>query len=232
MLILTEDESSDLDIIIPISVSVTYNDAEIPELRVSVCKNFKSIGIEFIQRYEKNPLSYEARSFVIRRLTDIVAGSGFCPDDDYIFTVTKEYILSDRNKLNKTLILPQTIVISKSDFKKYENITCFEEDEMQFKHDYFPYFAVSENYKIFSVAAVNGTPKNGIAEISVDTAASYQNKGFASSAVTKAAEYLLLHGYKVSYVAFSDNPKSAGLAEKCGFTLKSVCFDGVCIKGK
>ncbi len=230
MLFLTEDESSDLDFIIPISVAVTYNNAGKPKLKISACKSFKDIGIEFIQKFEKNPLSDEAKSFVLTRLTDILAKSGFTPNKDYIFADTKEYILSDIKRLNKNLILPQTIIIPKSDYKKYDNITSFEPNEMQLKYDYFPYFAISEDKKIFSVAAVNGTPKNGTAEISIDTASLYRKKGFASSAVTKAAEYLLLHGYRVSYVTFSDNPQSVGLAEKCGFVLKSVCFDGVCTR--
>ena len=88
------------------------------------------------------------------------------------------------------------------------------------KNDYFPYFAISDRGKILSVAAVNGTSKNQTAEISIDTASSYRRKGFASAAVTKAAQYLLLHGFSVSYVTFSDNLQSARLAEKCGFDLK------------
>lgn len=42
MLHVTEDESSDLDMIIPISIAVIYNNGEKPELKVSVCKSCKS----------------------------------------------------------------------------------------------------------------------------------------------------------------------------------------------
>lgn len=230
MLLVTEDESSDLDMIIPISVSVIYNNAENPELKVSVCKSCKSIGTEFIQKFEKNPLSNEAKNFILTRLTDILSERGFAPDKDYIFTDTNEYILTNIIKIKEKLILPQTIILPKSDYKNYDNITSFEPDEIQFKNDYFPYFTISDRGKILSVAAVNGTPKNQTAEISIDTASSCRRKGFASAAVTKAAKYLLLHGFSVSYVTFSDNLPSVRLAEKCGFDLKSVCFDGVCTR--
>lgn len=80
----------------------------------------------------------------------------------------------------------------------------------------FPILQYQKTIK-FSRLQRKRTPKMESAEISVDTAASYQNKGFASSAVTKAAEYLLLHGYKVSYVAFSDQSEICRTCRKMRF---------------
>ena len=122
-----------------------------------------------------------------------------------------------------------------------ENLTVFEADEIpaisnadtnsgMLDSAELPVAAIVRDGKIISLAATNGAPSDGKAEISVDTAEDYRRQGYGRSCVAALTRELLRRGLGVRYVSFGSNDPSLALAHSIGFTEESRCFDAVCYR--
>lgn len=125
------------------------------------------------------------------------------------------YEMRDADRLNRDLILPETVKIGKRHLK-LKNRTTFDISELTDKK--LTAFAVIENEEIVSIAAVNEHARGQkMLEITVETAPEYRRRGYAASTTAALTDHLLGRGYSVAYVSSRYNRNSVKTAEKVGF---------------
>ncbi len=135
-----------------------------------------------------------------------------------------EFRISDREKVNKRLILPSTEpLLPEND---YENLTECEPDPLD---EGLLCFGSVIDGRIVSAASENPhDPDDTVIDIGVETNEAYENRGLAASNTASLAYYLLDPGITVTYIAENDNVPSLRVAEKVGFEpnireLRIVC---------
>ena len=125
------------------------------------------------------------------------------------------YKATEKTGINETLILENTEKLSKKHLK-YKNLLTFDLSELLEKR--LDAFVVIRDGSVVSIAAVNEHEKGrNMLEITVETALSYRQNGFASSAAASLCRYLIGRGNSVAYVCSRYNRNSLLTARKVGF---------------
>ena len=247
MIELTEQEPRDdgRDMIIPFSVTLRGG-----SLTVECERGLVETAQEYERRFEDVPFSVEARRFVADAVETETRGSGFSLDRSDLALDTVMLVYEGKPEALDRYILKSTKLLPESRIGDCENLTVFESDELprdaasEFSGDAadgcgctndgteLPIAAVIRDGKLVSLAATNGAPAEGTAEISVDTAEGYRRHGYGRSCVAALTRELLRRGLGVRYVSFGSNDPSLALALGLGFTEESRCFDAVCYRAK
>ncbi len=245
MIELTEQEPRDdgRDMIIPFSVTLRGG-----SLTVECERGLVETAQEYERRFEDVPFSVEARRFVADAVETETRGSGFSLDRSDLALDTVMLVYEGKPEALDRYILKSTKLLPESRIGDCENLTVFESDELprdaasEFSGDAadgcgctndgteLPIAAVIRDGKLVSLAATNGAPAEGTAEISVDTAEGYRRHGYGRSCVAALTRELLRRGLGVRYVSFGSNDPSLALALGLGFTEESRCFDAVCYR--
>lgn len=245
MIELTEQEPRDdgRDMIIPFSVTLRGGSLTVECERVLV-----ETAQEYERRFEDVPFSVEARRFVADAVETETRGSGFSLDRSDLALDTVMLVYEGKPEALDRYILKSTKLLPESRIGDCENLTVFESDELPrdaasepsgdaadgcgCTNDgtELPIAAVIRDGKLVSLAATNGAPAEGTAEISVDTAEGYRRHGYGRSCVAALTRELLRRGLGVRYVSFGSNDPSLALALGLGFTEESRCFDAVCYR--
>ena len=245
MIELTEQEPRDdgRDMIIPFSVTLRGG-----SLTVECERGLVETAQEYERRFEDVPFSVEARRFVADAVETETRGSGFSLDRSDLALDTVMLVYEGKPEALDRYILKSTKLLPESRIGDCENLTVFESDELprdaasEFSGDAadgcgctndgteLPIAAVIRDGKLVSLAASNGAPAEGTAEISVDTAEGYRRHGYGRSCVAALTRELLRRGLGVRYVSFGSNDPSLALALGLGFTEESRCFDAVCYR--
>ena len=245
MIELTEQEPRDdgRDMIIPFSVTLRGG-----SLTVECERGLVETAQEYERRFEDVPFSVEARRFVADAVETETRGSGFSLDRSDLALDTVMLVYEGKPEALDRYILKSTKLLPESRIGDCENLTVFDTDELprdaasEFSGDAadgcgctndgteLPIAAVIRDGKLVSLAATNGAPAEGTAEISVDTAEGYRRHGYGRSCVAALTRELLRRGLGVRYVSFGSNDPSLALALGLGFTEESRCFDAVCYR--
>ncbi len=245
MIELTEQEPRDdgRDMIIPFSVTLRGG-----SLTVECERGLVETAQEYERRFEDVPFSVEARRFVADAVETETRGSGFSLDRSDLALDTVMLVYEGKPEALDRYILKSTKLLPESRIGDCENLTVFESDELprdaasELSGDAadgcgctndgteLPIAAVIRDGKLVSLAATNGAPAEGTAEISVDTAEGYRRHGYGRSCVAALTRELLRRGLGVRYVSFGSNDPSLALALGLGFTEESRCFDAVCYR--
>lgn len=245
MIELTEQEPRDdgRDMIIPFSVTLRGG-----SLTVECERGLVETAQEYERRFEDVPFSVEARRFVADAVETETRGSGFSLDRSDLALDTVMLVYEGKPEALDRYILKSTKLLPESRIGDCENLTVFESDELPrdaasepsgdaadgcgCTNDgtELPIAAVIRDGKLVSLAATNGAPAEGTAEISVDTAEGYRRHGYGRSCVAALTRELLRRGLGVRYVSFGSNDPSLALALGLGFTEESRCFDAVCYR--
>lgn len=205
-IITAEEEYGDLDlpVLFPFFIKVTeegilwqvYEDIY-PELR-------------FLEEMSEDEIFSEEQSERIITVCD-----GFLSKRGYSLRYGKlvRYVINDRNKVNKSLVLDSSEVILED--HGYESDVELHTEELS--EGYICFGTVIDG-RIVSVATENphGEEDTDI-DIGVDTAEGYRGRGYAASNVASLVYYLLDTGVTVTYTAEDGNLPSMALAEKVGF---------------
>ena len=246
MIKLTEQEPRDdgRDMIIPFSVTLRGG-----SLTVECERGLVETAQEYERRFEDVPFSVEARRFVAEAVEAETRGSGFSLDRSDLALDTVMLVYEGKPEALDRFMLKSTKLLPESRIADCENLTVFESDELPATAadgiseetagngdsrmndgTELPIAAVIRDGKLVSLAATNGAPAEGTAEISVDTAEGYRRHGYGRSCVAALTRELLRRGLGVRYVSFGSNDPSLALALGLGFTEESRCFDAVCYR--
>ncbi len=235
-LIKQEPRDDGRDMIIPFSV--TLKDGC---LTVECEEGLVETAQEYERRFSEQPFSEEARRFVADAVEAETAGTHFSLDRSDLALDTVMLCYNGKPEALDRYILRPTKLLPESRIGGCENLTVFEADEIPAISDAgtnsgmidsaeLPVAAIVRDGKIISLAATNGAPSDGKAEISVDTAEDYRRQGYGRSCVAALTRELLRRGLGVRYVSFGSNDPSLALAHSIGFTEESRCFDAVCYR--
>lgn len=177
---------------------------------------------EYLDNLPENEIFTEKTVNTLKNmLTERFSSLGY--DLDVVFSTV--FRLDDREKINKSLILPSSEPLLPE--HGYENLTDCEPDPLG---EGLLCFGTVIEGKIVSAAAENPhDPDDKVIDIGVETANGYEGQGFAASNIASLAYYLLDPGMSVTYIAEEDNLPSLRIAEKVGFSpsvreLRVVCF--------
>ena len=248
-LLQNEPRDDGRDMIIPFSVTVRGG-----ELTVECEEQLLETGRGFEMRFSRDPFSEEAREYVARGVEVAIAGSCFSLDRSGLALDTVILAYRGNEEELRRYICDGTVLLTEQEISSYSNLTVFEPDETVYPEeigacreisdpagvngclcksepdDLPPVAAVIIDGCIVSLAAVNGAPSNGEAEISVDTAENFRRRGYGRSCVAYLTRELLNRGLGVKYVSFGENKPSLALAAELGFVEESRCFDAVCYR--
>ena len=155
--------------------------------------------------------SEETAAALRRRLSPLAAAEGA----ELSLSSAVTYRLTDPARVNRGVILPSTRLFSPGD--GWENLTECQPDPLGTGQ---LCFATVLDGRVVSAASEN--PSLGdVVDVGVETAAPYENRGFAASNVAALAAALLEKGSAVTYTVEDDNPVSRRVAEKVGFSVLS-----------
>ncbi len=210
----------DSDVAVPISVSEDADGA----VTVTVYSRFAKEAEEFAKKYESDPFSARALDFIDSAFAPPMSGYGFRFEREYDQTLLTFTSSGKTEKSGKTVYIG-----TQAELEKYEFMTAgdFEIDDGD---PCDAAFAVVEDGKIVSVAAVNDYSDDGAVEINVETAPAFRGRGFATAAVSALASYLEGLGERVTYKCRKSNAASVKVAEKAGMKYAGKAFNYVCYR--
>ena len=208
------------DVAVPISVSKDEDGA----VTVTVYSRFAKEAEEFAKQFGDDPFSAQALDFIDRVFAPPMREYGFRYEREYDQTVLT-FTSSGKTERPDNAVCIGT----QAELEKYEFLTArdFEIDDGD---PCDAAFAVIEDGKIVSVAAVNDYSDDGSVEINVETAPAFRGRGFASDAVSALASYLEGLGERVTYKCRESNAASVKVAEKAGMKYAGKAFYYVCYR--
>lgn len=119
------------------------------------------------------------------------------------------------------------IIQTLDEWTQYKNETNAEPDFLD--NGRSAAFVIVKNETIVSCACINDAfYTNGAVEIHVETAADYQERGYAASCTAALVSYFWQKGISVWYKCYENNSASAAVAEKCGLKLRGKRVSFVC----
>lgn len=208
-------------IAVPIEVFVPKDG----ECIVTVYSSFENIAKEFAERFQNEPLSEDAEAFIKEKFSAPMEEAGYKYDERFCHRII-HFAADSSTELCQSEI--KTVKISTNDeFERYYNyatrdVEFDDEDELDVC------FAVVEDGKILSFAAVNDISDDESIEINVETAVESRGKGYATAEVAALTEYLISKGEKVSYKCRATNIASCRVAEKAGLERTGESYSFVC----
>ncbi|MBQ7124968.1 MAG: hypothetical protein IJO00_01260 [Clostridia bacterium] len=177
---------------------------------------------EYLDKLPDDEIFTEKTIDTIKKmLTEKFSSFGY----DLEVVLSTVFRLDNRDKINKSLILPSTEPLLPE--HGYENLTDCEPDPLG---EGLLCFGTVIDEKIVSAAAENPHDADDkVIDIGVETAPGYEGRGFAASNIASLAYYLLDPGMSVTYIAEENNLPSLRVAEKVGFSpstreLRVVCY--------
>ena len=165
-------------------------------------------------------------TMVSEYLRPLAEERGYEPDEGYCLQCTKVYRMERPDHLNRAAILPETKQIHWND-----GFSCRTETVLDENYAGCLLYGVVKNGTLLSFANVNHDDGE-VADIGVETAPEEEGKGYASSNVAALTASLLAQKRHVTYICLEDNPASAHIAEKAGFTLHALEYNYVCFLKK
>ena len=211
----------DADIAVPISVSESADG----EREITVYSRFEREAEVFARAYGDDPFSNEAKEYLDATFSPIMERYGFEYEREYDQTVvtytaahgvaapTIPAELLDTNEKLSRYFFP-----SARDFEVDDDDPC---DVV---------FAVTEEDRALSFAAVNDYSDDGSLEINVETSPDYRGRGYATAVTSAIARHLLSRGERVTYRCRASNLPSRRVAEKAGLVYSGRIYNFVCYK--
>lgn len=219
-----EDEiiSTRHHIAMPFEMSLTDEGMEI--LAYSFCMD---IAEEFEKKFSSDPTSPEAKAFLFAKLLPIMDELDYESDGDAC-RVHLEY-RSDRPDTSK--ILPECEIIDTLDGIDYDESLPLDEFALAPDDPIDRMAVIKDGGKIVCFAGLNDiSADDGFAEITVECAPDYRNRGYGVSCVAKLTEYLISIGEQVEYICSDENEASKKTAVSAGFELYKTVLPFVCYR--
>ena len=208
-------------IAVPIEVFVPKDG----ECVVTVYSAFENIARKFAEKFKNDPLCEDAEAFIKEKFSALMKEAGYEYDGRFCHRII-HFAADSSTKLCQSEIKPVKISTN-YEFERYYNyatrdVEFDDEDELDVC------FAVVEDGKILSFAAVNDISDDESLEINVETSVESRGKGYATAAVAALTEYLISKGEKVSYKCRVTNSASCRVAEKAGLEKIGESYSFVC----
>lgn len=209
-------------IAVPFEMSVSQDGIDI--LAYSFCMN---IAHEFEDKYSADPTSVDARAFLYARLLPIMDELDYEADGDACRVHHVYRCLSPET----SRILEKCMLIDSLDSVDYEEDLPLDEFELDPANPIDRMAVIKDGEKIVCFAGLNDISEDdGYAEITVECAKEYRNRGYGASCVAKLTEYLISVGEQVEYICADVNEASKKTAEAAGFELYKTVMPFVCYK--
>ncbi len=182
---------------------------------------------ELETRFAADPLSPEARAFLHETLDPVMIDAGF----DTHWATEHTHLEYRPHGIRREAILPGCEILDSLDGEEADGVDL---DDFELEPAYPPdRMAVMRNGDgaIVCYAGINDMDdEDGCAEITVECAEDYRQRGYGTSCVALLAEYLLEIGEDIKYVCRSDHKISAKTAEAAGFKLYREKLSFVCYR--
>lgn len=207
-------------IAMPFELSVTSDGIEI--LAYSFCMD---IAREFEEKFSSDPFSPLAKAYLYAKLLPVMDELDYEADGDAC-RVHLEY-RCDSPDTSK--ILPKCEIIDTLDGVDFDSDLPLDEFELDPDEPIDRMAVIKEDGKIVCFAGLNDiSADDGFAEITVECAENYRQRGYGASCVAKLTEYLISIGERVEYICSDSNEASKKTAESAGFTLYKKVLPFVC----
>ena len=219
-----EDEiiSSGHHIAVPFEMSLTEEGIDI--LAYSFCM---SVAEEFEKKFSSDPTSPEAKAFLFAKLIPIMDELDYESDGDAC-RVHLEYRCT---KPNNDKILPECEIIDSLDGVDYDESLPLDEFALEPTDPMDRMAVIKDGERIVCFAGLNDiSADDGFAEITVECAPDYRNRGYGASCVAKLTEYLISIGEQVEYICSDENEASKKTAVCAGFELYKTVLPFVCYR--
>ena len=213
-----EDEENfeePMDAIVPLVFSQSRTRLEL-ECYFGVYKEAR----DFLLEYGANPFFKEALSELNRRLLPYLEAEGYHREGGEL-RYYRSFVLWDKRKLNRSLIRPDSVMLSRTVLEKVlENRTDFDLEELLLKR--LPTALTLKEGNVLSVASVNEHGKNQrLLEASVYTLPDARGQGFGQSNVALLCHSVLEKRMGVVYCCSCHNQPSLKIAKAVGFRSES-----------
>ena len=228
-MVIAEDKRFEEEIIrtnhhiaMPFEMSLTPDGMEI--IAYSFCME---IAEEFERKFASDPISPEAKSFLFAKLLPIMDELDYESDGDAC-RVHLEYRCTapDTSK-----ILPNCEIIDTLEGVDYDESLPLDEFCLEPEDPIDRMAVIKDDGKIVCFCGLNDiSADDGFAEITVECAPDYRNRGYGVSCVALLSEYLLSIGERVEYICSDDNEPSKKTAVSAGFELYKTVLPFVCYK--
>ena len=214
------------------AVPITVRKKETGEIYIEVFPTYEAEAREFEARYGDDPFSEEALEFLWERIGEPMRGRGYEDEKKFRHRWYYNYVLRSQNEINKSVILPETVGLSRKTIRGKKNCTTFDLD--RYIEEEITSFVTVIGGEIVSIAAENmacsgdfdDDPEcDGITEIGVETAVGHRGRGYgASCAAALAAVIMSETGGYVTYETDCDNTASQKTALRAGFSQYGKCY--------
>lgn len=210
-------------VIVPASVFV-------PETGECVITAYKSIWEtcqDFETRFAGDPLSDDARKFLLAAVKDAAESIGYTPSprDSQI---TCEYSLYAPNDSLRRYAAEAILVTDPAQIEGIGSRLLHTPDPSCIKNDE-PVAVVVSDGEIIAVSATNDFSDSDAIEVYVETAKDYRGRGLGRAAVAALSLELLRRGDRVAYKCAEKNVASNKIAERLGFTREGRRLSIVCL---
>ena len=219
---------NDWDTAVPITVRKKHTG----ELMIEVFPTYEPEAWEFAERYGDDPFTPEALSFIWKRIGEPMRARGYEDEVKFRHRWSPTYVLRRCEEINKSVILPETVRLTREIAHNNINRTTFDLD-CQLDDEMICFVTVIGG-EIVSIASENTSCSRdfdddpdceGVTEIGVETAVGHRGRGYASSCAAALADALITEtGGYVTYETNCDNIGSQKTALRAGFREYGRCY--------
>ena len=214
------------------AVPITVRKKHTGELMIEVFPTYESEAREFAERYGGDPFTTEALSFIWKHIGEPMRARGYDDEVKFRHRWYHNYVLCHRGEINKSVILPWTVRLTRKVAHDNINRTTFDLD-CQLDDEMICFVTVIGG-EIVSIASENSSCSRdfdddqaccGVTEIGVETAVGHRGRGYASSCAAALADALTSEtGGYVTYETDCDNIASQKTALRAGFREYGRCY--------
>lgn len=214
------------------AVPVTVRKRNSGELFIEVFPTYEAAAREYEYRYHENPFSPDALEFLWERIGEPMRERGYEDEKKFRHRWYYNYVLRSQDEVNKSVILPETVRLSRRVVRGKKNRTTF--DLERYIEEEITSFVTVIDGEIVAIAAENmacsgdfdDDPEcEGITEIGVETAVGHRGRGYGASCAAALASALIAEtGGYVTYETDRDNVASQKTALRAGFSEYGKCY--------
>ena len=214
------------------AVPITVRKKDDGEIFIEVFPTYEDAAHEFEARYGEDPFSDEALAFLWERIGEPMRARGYEDEVKFRHRWYYNYVLRRQDEIDHSVILPETVRLSKKIVRGKKNCTTFDLD--RYIEEEITSFVAVIGGEIVSIAAENMACSGdfdddpdceGITEIGVETAVGHRGCGYGSSCAAALASALISEtGGYVTYETDCDNVSSQKTALRAGFRQYGRCY--------
>lgn len=207
-----EDERDILEQGYPIIVPLLIDEYD-GDFEIETYSEIADVAEEFHSLFFGHFFSKKAIEWLDAKLRPYVESKGYLRECTGKYRWYDRFEARESDRLAHERILDSTHMLDAGDYELLVSFSLAEQFEKG-----LPTFVTLDGDKIVSIATVNEhADDQKMLEITVETAPSYRGRGYALSNTVALAEYLIEHGFSVTYACSRYNRPSRRLAQKAGF---------------